>query len=683
MQKLFALLFILIFLNSCIPKKLVNGHPNVVMIVVDDLNSWVSFLKNFNEVKTPNLDKLAQKSFVFKNAHAPATLCNPSRTAVITGKLPSSTGIYNNNQSAKDFIIKSQTKTIFHHFKTNGYYLMGSGKLFHVKNDIPIFDEFFRPKRDLTNIGSATPWAYFSKSDFNHVDKQVSDWAVERLKKSYNKPFFMNIGFFFPHHPWILPKKYFDYYPLDKIKIPETLANDYDDIPIIARTRIIKFLELNSTLKHHDKLKENIQAYLAAVTYMDEQLGKILTALETSPYAKNTIIVFWSDHGYHLGEKHTLRKTTLWNPSSQVPFLIQVPGQRGQINSVVSLIDIFPSLNELCNLPALNDLDGYSLVNLMNHKEHKREMPVITVQDFGNYAIRNDNWKYIKYIDGSEELYKIDIDSNEFHNLAQIDKYQVYKNYFKKYIPNKPKKYYSNEKKMVWISGFDSNNKKFYNFWIDSHEVTNEEFEAFVKKTNYQTNAETLETPEPGSLVFSPPNKKIDNSSYLNWWKFIPKASWQDPQGNSTGILGRLNHPVVQVSYNDAYAFCKYYGKRLPSENEWVFAFKKGKEIDLKDKKNRWSLNIYQGNFPYKDSAEDGFAGTAPVMSYKPNALGIYDLRGNVWEWVSTKGKNLDTHKIKGGSFLCGNHCKGFDPEQSLDMKDDESTDHIGFRCVD
>jgi iduronate 2-sulfatase len=684
MQKILAFILISIFTCSCFPSPNNLDHPNILMISVDDMNTWVSFLKNFNNVKTPNLDKLARKSYVFKNAHAPATLCNPSRTAVITGRLPSSTGIYTNAQSAKDFITKTQTKVIFQHFKEHGYYVLGAGKLFHVKNDIEVFDEFFRPKRDLTNIGSMTPWGYCDETNNKNVDNQVANWAASQLTRNFEKPFFMSVGFFFPHHPWIMPKKYFDYYPLEKIKIPETLPNDYDDIPVIARTRILKFLVLNSELKNHNQLKQNIQAYLAAITYMDEQLGRILTALENSPHAKNTIIVFWSDHGYHLGEKQTLRKSTLWDSSTNIPFLISIPGKKAKIQSAVSLIDIFPTLIELAQLPSLPGLEGTSLVNLLNNKKYKRSVPVITVQEQGNYAIRNDNWKYIRYVDGSEEFYNIIQDPHEYNNLANNSKYFNQKNNLKKFIPKNEKQNYDSQKNnMIWIKGFNSSCLRFYSFWIDRHEVTNQEFSEFVKQAKYKTSAETLRKPGPGSLVFSPPSNPVEKTNYLNWWKFIPNASWRDPQGDGRALQGRMDHPVVQVSYHDALAFCKHYGKRLPSEAEWKIAGSDLKEMNLQKKSKRWNLNIYQGNFPYKDSAEDGFAGTAPVMSYQPDSHGLYDLAGNTWEWVATKGDKPNSYKIKGGSFLCGNHCQGFDPSISLDMQADESTDHIGFRCVD
>ena len=681
MQKVLAFILISVLTCSCLPRLNNLDHPNILMISVDDMNTWVSFLKNFNDVKTPNLDRLARKSHIFRNAHAPATLCNPSRTAVITGKLPSSTGIYTNSQSAKDFITQTQTKTIFHHFKDHGYYLLGAGKLFHVKNDIQIFDEFFRPKRDLTNIGSMTPWGYCDENNNKNVDNQVADWAASQLSRKFEKPFFMSIGFFFPHHPWIMPKKYFDYYPLEKIKIPQTLANDYDDIPIIASTRILKFLALNSELKNHNQLKANIQAYLAAITYMDEQLGKILTALENSPHSKNTIIVFWSDHGYHLGEKNTLRKSTLWDPSTNIPFLISIPGKKSKIKSAVSLLDIFPTLIDLAHLPSVPGLEGTSLVNLMNNKKYKRPIPVITVQDLGNYAVRDDNWKFIRYADGSEEFYNILQDPQEYTNLANNPKYTKQKNNLKKFIPENEKQSFDGQKNdMIWVNSFS---KRFYSFWIDRHEVTNQEFAEFVKKTNYKTSAEALREPGPGSLIFSSPSKPVDTTNYLNWWKFIPNASWQDPQGDNQGIKGRMNHPVVQVSYHDALAFCKHYGKRLPSEAEWMEAGSDIKKMELQKKSKRWNLNIYQGDFPYKDIAEDGFAGTAPVMSYNADSHGIYDLAGNVWEWVATKGSKPNSYKIKGGSYLCGNHCQGFDPNVALDMQANESTDHIGFRCVD
>jgi arylsulfatase A-like enzyme len=402
------------------------------MISVDDLNNWVSFLNNFNNVKTPNLDKLAKKSFVFKNAHAPATLCNPSRTAILTGKLPSHTGIYNNEQSAKDLIIKDKLPTIFNHFRSQGYYVISAGKLCHANNDIDTdYDDFFRPKRRISDDTWIKPKIIDKTSNFKMIDSAVADWIVNKINQKYPKPFFMSVGFFFPHQPWVLPKKYFDYYPIEKISISETISNDYDDIPKIARENIQKFIDLNTQIKNQNKMKETIQGYLAAVSYMDEQLGKILDALENSSHAENTIVIFWSDHGYHFGEKDTLGKRTLWDPATNVPFLISMPNKHGCILDTVSLVDIFPTINELCHLKTINELDGTSLVNLMQNKDYKRKIEVISFQDLGSYAIRKNNFKYIHYKDESEEFYDIDQDPHEFYNLASDKNHIIQKNNLK------------------------------------------------------------------------------------------------------------------------------------------------------------------------------------------------------------------------------------------------------------
>lgn len=653
---------------------------------MDDLNAWVSFLNNFNDLRTPNLDKLARRSINFKNASAPATLCNPSRTAVITSKLPSNTGIYYNEEPSELFIRETKTPTIFSHFKSNNYHVIGAGKIFHIHHDIPEqFDDFYRPLRYFPDPKDATPWERSSGPASEHCDYMVADWTLKQFTRDFDKPFLISAGMFLPHHPWILPSKYFDYYPLDKIKIPETIPEDYDDIPVIARKRILRFLQLNSVMKQQNELKQMIQAYSAAVSFMDEQIGRILDALENSKYADNTVVVFWSDHGYHLGEKNTVRKMSLWEPATHVPFLVSVPGLGSKTyDKPISLVDMFPTLIELCHLPSIEGLDGESFADLIYGRSFKRNNPVITVQGPGDYAVKQNHWKYIRYADATEELYDLRWDPNEYKNLALNKSFEKTKNQLKNFLPAHPKKIMRNlPADMVWIpSGKYKNITIKDGFWMDKHEVTNEEFRKFVEKTGYKTDAERLTEPAPGSLVFSPPTEAVDTSSYLAWWSFVPDASWKDPLGDKQGIVNKLNHPVVQVSYRDAYVYCRALRKRLPREDEWNYAAANLANIPLTTNE-KWNLNIFQGEFPHKNTLADGYERTAPVMSYIANQYGLFDMAGNVWEWVDGNGDEPGARNIKGGSFLCGDHCQGFNPAKSLPMKLDESTDHIGFRCVD
>jgi arylsulfatase A-like enzyme len=224
---------------------------------------------------------------------------------------------------------------------------------------------------------------------------------------------------FRPHLPWYVPQKYFDLYSLDEIVLPQVRDDDLDDIPAeglkLAKARRSDF----EAIKKADKWKHSVRAYLASITYADDQLGRVLDALDKSPHAKNTIVVLWSDHGWHLGEKQHWHKTTLWEEATRVPLIISAPGhQPGVCDRPVSLLDLYPTLNELTGLEALKSHDGVTLTPLLRNSKAEWNRTAVIEFKRGNAAVRSDRYRYIRYRDGGEELYDHQTDPHEWNNLA-------------------------------------------------------------------------------------------------------------------------------------------------------------------------------------------------------------------------------------------------------------------------
>lgn len=425
--------------------------PNVLFIAVDDLNDWVGFMGGYpGDVKTPNLDRLARMGTAFTNAHTASPVCCPSRVAVLSGQLPSTSGIYNNRHWWKPNL--PDLVTIPAHFKANGYTVVGAGKIFHhtAGNNPPESwddyqrldfhdDVFARPRRDLfpyladQKIPDDFPfsgielysdevdWAGIDKPESEFDDARAAQYGIDFLESQKGKPFFLACGFFRPHMPWYFPKKYLDLYPLDQIEVPPDLPEDLDDIPEAGRQLALrKYADMKKT-RDAGQWPAAVQHYLASISFMDAQLGRLLDALESSPHAKNTIIVLWSDHGWHLGEKQHWHKRTLWEESTRVPLVVVTPnlGNTDQIcPEPTSLLDIFPTLIELCDLPEITSqpLDGTSLVPWIVNSSKGGKSSAITVHESKHISVRSRQYRYIRYNDGSEELYDLHADPNEWDN---------------------------------------------------------------------------------------------------------------------------------------------------------------------------------------------------------------------------------------------------------------------------
>ena len=415
----------------------IANPPNVLFIVIDDLNDWVGCLGGHPQAQTPNLDRLAARGTLFANAHVQAPLCNPSRASVLTGLRPGSTGIYGLIPGIRAVASTTNCVTLPQYFERHGYFTATYGKVFHdasippdlQKHEFDIWGpspDMPLPQKKFVNTPDpirAMDWGVFPEDDPAQADWITADNAVAQLKsRPANKPFFLAVGFRLPHVPCFASQKWFDRYPPeDQIILPPYLANDRNDVPFFAWYLHWKVPEPRLTwLKEANQWRALVRAYLASTTFMDSQLGRVLDALDASGEASNTVIVAWSDNGWHLGEKDITGKNSLWERSTHVPLIFAGPGVSlgGRCRRPAELLDIYPTLVELCGLSQKSGLEGHSLVPQLKDTNAKRPWPAITTANQGNDSIRTEQWRYIRYGDGSQELYNEQNDHNEWTNLA-------------------------------------------------------------------------------------------------------------------------------------------------------------------------------------------------------------------------------------------------------------------------
>lgn len=438
---------------------------NVLLIAVDDMNDWVGCLRGYPGVKTPHIDALARRGVLFANTHCASPLCNPSRTALLTGLRTSTTGIYNNEQFWRPAL--PNVVTLPEYFKKNGYYVAGAGKIFHHTsgfnppdqwNEFKLqeFDdpwwrrpEWFpwnvkvppptgHPFNGLKNFQGEFDWGVLPRKEAEYGDQRAVDFGLEFLRRPQTKPFLLAIGLWHPHIPLYAPQHYFDLYPESKVKLPETREDDLDDVPPIARQLAAARHEEYERIRREGKWKDGVRAYLAAISFADAMIGRLLAGLDRGPHAKNTLVVFFSDNGWHLGEKQHWHKSTLWQRSTHVPMIVAEPGLRRREparTQPVSLLDIYPTLVELCGLPRNLALEGESLVPLLRDAASPRN-PAVSTYLPGNHAVIDERWRYIRYRDGTEELYDRVADPNEFRNLASDPSQTERKGKLARWIPS-------------------------------------------------------------------------------------------------------------------------------------------------------------------------------------------------------------------------------------------------------
>jgi arylsulfatase A-like enzyme len=465
--------------------------PNVLFIAVDDLNDWVGCLGGHPQAQTPNIDRLAKRGVLFTHAHCTAPLCNPSRAAVFSGRQPFETGVFANDET-NIRTVRPDLVLIPEHFRRAGFRTFGTGKLLH-QTSRGLFDEDFFPDlrwspfdakqmdytadelptkgtdqpRHVTQLhhqsivlplnrmpsdrapgtrgGESFDWGPLTVDDADMGDGQIAAWAADRLRRSHEQPFFIGVGFYRPHIPLFAPQKYFDLYAGAKLKLPPVKDDDLDDLSPTARQRALEAETAGShaTVVKFDQWEAAVKAYLACVSFIDAQVGKLLDALDKGPSASNTVIVFWGDHGWHLGEKQHWGKWTGWQRATHVP-LIVVPPRKGandgyQIGATcgepVSLIDIYPTLIDVCGLPTRDGLSGQSLAPLMRQPQQSTGRAVFSTFDRGNYSVMTARWHYIRYADGSEELYDLPADPNEWFNLGQAAEHVALRRELAEHLP--------------------------------------------------------------------------------------------------------------------------------------------------------------------------------------------------------------------------------------------------------
>jgi arylsulfatase A-like enzyme len=414
--------------------------PNYLIIAIDDLNDWIGSLGGHSQVKTPNIDRLAARGTLFTNAHTQAPLCNPSRASLLTGLRPSTTGVYALQPRLRQASTLKDAVTLPQYLKRHGYRTLGVGKIFHdnlsesdLAREFDVWGEVEHYKNMPGRKFVTTPdpirlmdWGPFPEKDSDHDDWKVADWAIKQLKSDIPRPFFLAVGLRLPHVPLYAPQKWFDLYPEDKLVLPPVKEGDRDDVPEFAWYLHWKLPEPRlSWLRANDQWRPMVRGYLATISFMDHQVGRLLDALESNGLAGNTVVVLWSDHGWHLGEKGISGKNTLWERSTRVPLIFAGPGVAGGARCLrpVELLDLYPTLLELSWLPASAALEGHSLVPLLKNPGSKRVWPAITTHNRNNHSVRSERWRYIRYADGSEELYNEARDPHEWTNLARDPRY--------------------------------------------------------------------------------------------------------------------------------------------------------------------------------------------------------------------------------------------------------------------
>lgn len=433
--------------------------PNILFIAIDDQNDWIGYLGGHPQAKTPNIDRLAARGTAFTNAHCQSPLCNSSRASLMLSKRPDSTGIYGLAPWFRDVPELKDAVPLPKYFQKHGYTTYMAGKIYHgnyaISSSVKEFD-FFGPRAtgapfpkerlaDAPSKHKLVDWGTFPHKDENKGDHRIASWAVEQLDSKFHGhegPFFLSAGFFLPHVPCYVTQKWWDMYPEESLQLPRILRGDRDDTPRFSWYMHWKLPEPRlKYLEEADEWKNLTRSYLACTTFVDHQVGKLLDALERNGYADNTIVVLWSDHGWHIGEKGITGKNSLWDDGTRVPLIFAGPGiNKGVCSQPAELLDIYPTLNDLCGLPKKDDLEGLSLIPQLKDAKSFRARPAITTHNHDNHGVRSENWRYIRYADGSEELYDMKKDPNEWKNLIGSAEHEKVVADHKKWIPEISKK---------------------------------------------------------------------------------------------------------------------------------------------------------------------------------------------------------------------------------------------------
>jgi arylsulfatase A-like enzyme len=414
------------------PATAIGPKPNVLFIAIDDLSHWVGYLGRNPQAITPNLDRLARRGVWFTRSYCPAPVCNASRAALMSGLRPGATGVYDNKEDFRPAIPEALTLTT--QFRRAGYHVCGAGKIYHSS----IFrdgewDDWLgrggpprgeegpgRPGRVRAGGFDITP---LDCRDEDMLDAKSVAYAVEQLGRRHDRPFFIACGLSKPHLPWSVPATYYDRFPVDGILLPPFREDDLDDLPAAARALAIKSGDHQAILDQDGiaTWRQAIRAYLAAISFCDAMVGRLLDAYDASPERSSTIICLWSDHGWHLGEKQHWRKFTLWEESARAPLIWVVPGLTpadGRCDRTIDHMSIYPTLMDLCGLPTPPHVQAQSIRRLLADPQAPWVTPAITTYRRHNHSIRSEAFRYTRYEDGGEEFYDEVRDPYEWTNLA-------------------------------------------------------------------------------------------------------------------------------------------------------------------------------------------------------------------------------------------------------------------------
>jgi arylsulfatase A-like enzyme len=425
-----------------------RDRPNVVLIAIDDLNDWIGCMGGHPQAQTPNMDRLAKRGVLFTNAHCQSPVCNPSRASMMSGVYPETSGLYFLSPAPAESPVLMKQTFMPQRFQDEGYYVTGAGKLFHNGGNqnetyIPNYGGRFggfgpMPETKISSYPGHPLWDWgaFPERDELMPDHQAATWAVDRLNEAYENPLWLGIGFFRPHVPQYAPQKWFDLYPLETLQLPKTFENDLKDVPEygVNLTRLEHVSPTMEWVLENDEWKPLVQSYLACVSFADHQVGRVLDALDKRADADNTFIVLYTDHGFHLGEKNRFAKRSLWQDGAGTPLIIVGPGvAKGAVcHQPVQLLDIYPTLLELSGLKADPLHEGNSLKPLLENPTADWSHMARTSFGPGNVAIVSEGYRYIRYNDGSEELYDRQTDPHEWKNIegnpknkAVLEKYRA------------------------------------------------------------------------------------------------------------------------------------------------------------------------------------------------------------------------------------------------------------------
>jgi arylsulfatase A-like enzyme len=398
--------------------------PNVLFIAVDDLNHWVGYLGRNPQTITPNIDKLAARGVRFTRSYCAAPVCNPSRAALMSGLRPSTTGVYENTNDWRRVIPEGLPLTTT--FRKAGYTVRGAGKIYHESfRRRAEWDDYLetegrdpQPSGD-TGVGGIR-FAPLDCRDEDLREWKIVQYGIDQLQKAHDRPLFLAVGLHKPHMPWNVPRKYYDLHPLDRIQLPPYRDDDLADIPP-AGVKMASPAGDHRAILETGRWKEAIQGYLAAISYCDAMIGRLIDAFDHSDYRDNTIVVLWGDHGWHLGEKHHWRKFALWEEATRAPLIWIVPGLTrpdSVCDRTVDFMSLYPTLTDLCGIPTPSHVEGRSLRPLLADPRASWDGPALTTYGFRNHAVRTEGWRYIRYANGDEELYDEQSDPYEWTNLA-------------------------------------------------------------------------------------------------------------------------------------------------------------------------------------------------------------------------------------------------------------------------